>query len=95
MSVEQNVKIENQLGLHARAAARMVHLANQFKSEIKVIRTDTDMTADGKSILSVIFLAAPKGTEIRIAVEGEDEEPALAALMRLVADKFGEDTDVY
>ncbi len=95
MSVEHNVKIENQLGLHARAAARMVHLANQFKSEIKVTRTDTDMSADGKSILSVIFLAAPKGTEIRIAADGEDEGPALAALTRLVADKFGEDTDVY
>lgn len=95
MSKELRVLIVNRLGLHARAAARLVNLANQFKSAITVTRTDSGNSADGKSILSVIFLAAPMGTELSITASGEDEAAAVHALAKLVWDKFGEETDVY
>lgn len=95
MAKEQRVTISNRLGLHARAAARLVNLANQFRSEIRVTRTDTQSCADGKSILSVIFLAAPQGKELLLSASGEDESEALSALVQLVLRKFGEDTDVF
>lgn len=78
--------ITNPLGLHARAAARFVQLAGRFTSQIRVTRGAR--TVDGKSILGLMLLAAAKGTEIDIAVDGEDEQAALDALLRLIARGF-------
>ena len=84
------VRIANRLGLHARAAARFVHLANTFKARVTVARGDSRV--DGKSILGLLTLAAAKGSSLRLSVEGEDEEQALDQLKALVLDGFGEGT---
>ncbi len=89
---QETVLITNRLGLHARAAARLVRLAGQFQSRIMLSRPDIDrQPADAQSIFGVLLLAAAQGTEIRIEVDGADEEEALAAIVRLIMDKFGED----
>jgi phosphocarrier protein len=85
---EADVRIANRLGLHARAAARFVHLANRFKSRITVSKDDSRV--DGKSILGLLTLAAAKGSQLHLSIEGEDEEQALAELAALVRDRFGE-----
>ena len=78
--------ITNALGLHARAAARFVQLASRFRSQVRVTRGTR--TVDGKSILGLLLLAAARGTEIDVTVEGEDEQAALAALVGLVTRGF-------
>jgi phosphocarrier protein len=83
------VQIHNRLGLHARAAARFVHLANRFKSSISVNKDGSRV--DGKSILGLLTLAAAKGTRLRLAAEGADEKEALSRLAELVRDRFGEE----
>ncbi|HEX8181691.1 MAG TPA: HPr family phosphocarrier protein [Pyrinomonadaceae bacterium] len=83
--------VTNRLGLHARAAARLVRTASQFKSNIKLARTDGSANADAKSILSVLLLAAARGTELLLTAEGADERAALDAVCELFAQKFGED----
>jgi phosphotransferase system HPr (HPr) family protein len=88
---EQTVTISNRLGLHARAAARLVRRASQFNSTVELLREDTGETADGKSILSVLLLAASCGTSLIIKTEGDDEERAMDALVELVEQKFGEE----
>jgi phosphocarrier protein HPr len=88
---ERRIKISNRLGLHARASARLVRRATQFTSRIELIREDTDQCADGKSILSVLLLAAARGTQIVIRADGEDEQRAVDALAELVEQKFGEE----
>ncbi|HSB07993.1 MAG TPA: HPr family phosphocarrier protein [Blastocatellia bacterium] len=88
---ERSVTISNRLGLHARAAARLVRRASQFTSTVQLVRGDTNETADGKSILSVLLLAASRGTCLIIKTEGEDEERAASALVELVEEKFGEE----
>jgi phosphocarrier protein HPr len=88
--LEATVKIINPLGLHARAAAQLVRLAAQFKSKIKLTRTDNQVTADAKSILSVLTLAAARGTELKLNVEGFDEEEAMNAIEQMVVNGFGE-----
>jgi phosphocarrier protein len=80
--------IHNALGLHARAAARFVQAANQFKSRVQVTRGAR--TVDGKSILGLLLLAAARGTEIELVIEGEDERAAIDALADLVARGFEE-----
>jgi len=85
----RNVAVVNQLGMHARAAARFVHLAATFTSHIRVARDAREM--DGKSIMGLLLLAAARGTTIRISAEGGDEVEAVAALTRLVQTGFGED----
>ena len=85
-----NVSIINRLGLHARAAAQLVRLASGFQSKIKLIRTDNFVLADAKSILSVLTLAASKGVELEIEIEGEDEEQAFEAIQEIFKDGFGE-----
>lgn len=82
------VTITNQLGLHARAAAKFVHLATRFRSQILVSRDGRVM--DGKSIMGILLLAAARGTTITITGDGPDEAEALAALSRLVESGFGE-----
>jgi phosphocarrier protein len=86
--LRKEVTIVNKLGLHARAAARFVGLASGFAAEIQLERNGRQV--NGKSIMGIMMLAAAKGTEVAIIAEGEDEQEALAALERLVADKFGE-----
>jgi phosphocarrier protein len=88
---ECSVTISNRLGLHARAAARLVRRAAQFNSTVQLVRQDTGESADGKSILSVLLLAASRGTCLIIKTEGEDEERAAMALVELVEQKFGEE----
>ena len=80
------VTVSNQLGLHARAAARFVHVATQFISQIRVGRDARVM--DGKSIMGILLLAAPCGTRITISAEGPDETAAVDALVRLVEADF-------
>ncbi len=82
--------IVNQLGLHARAAAQLVHLANSFKSGIRLQRSDNRGVADAKSILSVLTLAATRGTELLVTVDGPDERQALAAIKGIFQKGFGE-----
>ncbi|GMR24706.1 MAG: HPr family phosphocarrier protein [Acidobacteriota bacterium] len=86
--VEGRVEIINVLGLHARAAARFVRTATKYRASVTVSKDGT--TTDGKSILGILFLAASVGSEITIAVNGEDEDEALKALVELVADGLGE-----
>ena len=80
--------IINRLGLHARAAAKLTHLASGFQSEIWVSRSGRRVNA--KSIMGVMMLAAGQGTSVQIEAEGADAQAALDALSRLIADKFGE-----
>ena len=84
------VTVSNALGLHARAAARFVHLATQFSSQISVGRDGKVM--DGKSIMGILLLAAARGTTLMISAEGLDEAAAVDALVRLVESGFGEPT---
>jgi phosphocarrier protein len=83
------VQVTNRLGLHARAAARFVHLANTFRSRITVSKDGSRV--DGKSILGLLTLAAARGSRIHLAAEGEDEELAIERLADLVRRRFGED----
>jgi phosphocarrier protein len=82
------VTVSNALGLHARAAARFVHLATQFSSQIRVARDGKVM--DGKSIMGILLLAAARGTTLMISAEGVDEAAAVDALVQLVESGFGE-----
>ena len=87
---KQEVKIVNQLGLHARAAAQLVRLANNYKSSVKIIRADNNNFADAKSILSILTLAASKGTKIELEIEGEDEKEAFLKIVDIFENGFGE-----
>jgi phosphocarrier protein len=86
--VSRECTVANVLGLHARAAARFVHVASGFSARIRVARDGREM--DGKSILGLLLLAAGRGSVITITADGADEEQALAALCRLVQEGFGE-----
>ncbi len=85
----QNVTVVNQLGMHARAAAKFVHLATRFEARVKVSRDRREM--DGKSIMGILLLAAAQGSTITISADGADEQAAVAALAALVESGFGED----
>jgi phosphocarrier protein HPr len=87
MKVEQ-VRITNRLGLHARAAAKVVHTANEFESDIFIGSADEEVNA--KSILGLLTLAATKGTPLAVRAEGLDEELAVRAIVELFANRFGE-----
>jgi len=89
VSAEREFDILNRLGLHARAAAQLVRLANGFASEIRVAKDG--MEVNGKSIMGVLMLAAPKDTKILIRAIGLDAEEAVAAIGELIARKFGEE----
>ncbi|WP_250657299.1 HPr family phosphocarrier protein [Alkalimarinus coralli] len=86
--IKETVPIINKLGLHARAAAKLVSTATRFSSSIKIARNGKEV--DGKSIMSVMMLAASCGTEVDLIVEGSDENDAIEALKALIADRFGE-----
>jgi phosphocarrier protein len=87
--MEEEVQVGNRLGLHARAAAKFVHVANGFQSRISVSKDTTRV--DGKSILGLLTLAAGRGSRLRLSAEGEDAQAALRALAELVRGRFGED----
>jgi len=86
--LKQEVEIINKLGLHARASTKLTQIASQFASEIWIARGDRRVNA--KSIMGVMMLAASKGTRISLEANGADEQQAMAALLALINDKFGE-----
>jgi phosphocarrier protein len=85
---QTEAEIVNKLGLHARAAAKLTQLASGFASEVWLSRNGRRVNA--KSIMGVMMLAAGKGSRIVIETDGEDAELALSALLRLIAERFGE-----
>ena len=85
-----HLTIINRLGLHARAAAQLVRLASSFQSRIKLTRADNAVIAEAKSILSVLTLAAARGTELELEVDGPDEQQAYDSIRELFANGFGE-----
>jgi len=91
--LEREVSITNALGLHARAAAKLVRLANTFRSSVTLTRSDTKVSADGKDILGLLQIAAGIGVDLKITVEGIDEQDAIEQITKLFADKFGEEQD--
>ena len=86
--LQQDVQIINKLGLHARASAKLTQLASSFKCEVMMSRNNRRVNA--KSIMGVMMLAAAKGTTINIETNGADEAEAMAALVKLINDYFGE-----
>lgn len=86
---QADIVIPNKLGLHARAAAKLVNLASQFKSEITLTRNGQEV--NGKSIMGIMMLAAGKGSKLRLTTDGTDEHAALGALRALIENRFGED----
>ena len=87
--IERQLTITNKLGLHARAAAKLVTLASSFASTVE-LKTKCK-SANGKSIMSVMMLAAAKGTDITLIIEGNDEKEAIAALKILIERRFDEE----
>ena len=88
--VEREVEIVNRLGLHARAAARLVHVAGGFASHVTLAAGPEEVNA--KSILGLLLMAATQGSQVRVRCEGADEEAALATVVDLIADGFGEES---
>jgi phosphocarrier protein HPr len=86
--ISEKVIISNKLGLHARAATKFANLCGRFASRMQVCCNGKSI--DGKSIMALMLLAASKGTEIEISADGRDEHDAMAALLALINDKFGE-----
>ena len=87
-AVESEYEIVNQLGLHARAAAQLVKVANRFKCEVNVACEGQQV--NGKSIMGVLMLAAAQGMRVQVRCEGEGAEACLAEIAALIANKFGE-----
>jgi len=86
--IKTNTTINNKLGLHARASAKLTKLAGSYPCEVWMSRGERRVNA--KSIMGVMMLAAGMGTEVTIETNGEKEQEAMAALLTLIADKFGE-----
>jgi phosphotransferase system HPr (HPr) family protein len=87
--IEIKTEIVNKLGLHARAAAKLSHLANSFSSEIEIVYNNTRVNA--KSLLGILTLAASVGNNISIIAEGNDEDAAVKAIKELIDRKFDEE----
>ena len=88
--IERETEIVNRLGLHARAAAKLVHTAGGFQSRVTVIKDGEEV--DAKSILGILLLAAGQGSQIVIRCDGQDEEQALKAVTSLIANRFDEES---
>jgi len=86
--IQETTTIINKLGLHARAAAKFVSQASLFDSEILLKRNDREV--NGKSIMGVMMLAAAKGSDIELIIDGKDEKQAMQSLLELIANRFGE-----
>ncbi len=89
--IRKTLRIQSELGLHARAAAKLVNLTSQFESDIRLSRLNVEEQVDAKSILGILLLAAAKGTELQVMTDGEDEEVAMEAVVQLVNNRFGEE----
>ncbi len=87
--ISTTITVPNRAGLHARAAAKLVATAASFQSRIEL--SNGEKTVDGKSILSLMLLAAPQGCELELRLDGADEQDALLAIMTLLEERFGED----
>ncbi|MDR0781438.1 MAG: HPr family phosphocarrier protein [Pseudomonadales bacterium] len=87
--ISTTIIVPNKAGLHARAAAKFVATATAFKS--KVTLGNSDKSVDGKSILSLMLLAAPQGSELTLTLDGADEDTALKAILALLEQRFGEE----
>ena len=85
---QREIEITNKLGLHARASAKLTQLAGQFAAEVWISREGRKVNA--KSIMGVMMLAAAKGSLVAIETDGPDEDAAMAALLALINEKFGE-----
>jgi len=85
--IRERITISNKAGLHARAASRLAGVSSRYSSTIRIGK---EHMVDGKSILSLMMLAASKGTELEVVVDGEDEEEAIEAITRLVDNRFDE-----
>ncbi|MCB1054082.1 MAG: HPr family phosphocarrier protein [Acidobacteria bacterium] len=88
--VERAIEVVNRLGLHARAAAKLVHLAGRFESDVELV-VEGDQV-DAKSILGILMLGAAQGTDLVVRCEGSDEDEALEAVCNLFADRFEEES---
>ena len=86
--ISRDITIINKLGLHARAASKLVNCAGQFESEVLIDKQGDKVNA--KSIMGVMMLAASKGTEIRLDVDGRDEESCMDAIVKLITNRFDE-----
>ncbi|HUP50717.1 MAG TPA: HPr family phosphocarrier protein [Thermoanaerobaculia bacterium] len=86
--ISREIEIKNKLGLHARAAAKLVHTAARFKSDVKIRKGDEEV--DGKSILGILLLAAGRGAVVTVKADGDDERDALDAVETLIDSKFDE-----
>jgi phosphocarrier protein len=86
--ISETVTIINKLGLHARAASKLVNCASQYESEVFLCRKDNRVNA--KSIMGVMMLAASKGVELGLEIDGTDEQPCRDALVELINNRFGE-----
>jgi phosphocarrier protein HPr len=89
--IRQIIVVENRLGLHARAAAKLVHLASRFRSDVRFARAGRAEAIDSRSILGILMLAAGRGTRLEISISGPDEVEAGEAILQLFASRFGED----
>ena len=86
--ISENITIINKPGLHARAASKLVSCASQFESDVFISRADNRVNA--KSIMGVMMLAASKGVELQLEIDGSDEADCREALVDLINDRFGE-----
>ena len=86
--IRRPVRIINKLGLHARAASKLVAVASEYKAEVTLAREGQEVS--GKSIMGVMMLGAPRGTEVELITDGPDEEAAADAITQLFEDRFGE-----
>ncbi|MGZ4811010.1 MAG: HPr family phosphocarrier protein [Thermoanaerobaculia bacterium] len=86
--ISRDIEIKNKLGLHARAAAKLVHTAARFKSDIKIRKGEEEV--DGKSILGILLLAAGRGSIVTVRADGVDETEAMNAIQELIDRKFDE-----
>ncbi len=88
--VERDLEVTNRLGLHARAAAKLVHTAGAFSSQIHLVKDGDEV--DAKSILGILILAAAQGSEVTIRCDGADEQEAVDAIAALFTQRFGEES---
>ena len=89
MAVEMDVTIINRLGLHARACAKLVKAAAHYESRVELLQGEE--SADAKSIMSLMMLAAPQGSQLTLKAEGADAQAATAEIMQLINERFGEE----
>lgn len=90
INLTKDFVVSNPLGIHARPASAFVQAAIEFESEINVTNLDSGNVADGKSVMSMLMLAAPKGTHIRLEIKGRDAEKAMSDLSALIEGGFDE-----